>query len=71
MVWMMLKSCEWRKHERMYSHPLQTPLQNQIGNLSSSQGDIKPKTLKYSFKVFYPSLRSSRECSWVKHRNKS
>ena len=40
-------------------------------NKGLSQGDKKPRTLKYSYKVFYPALRSNKEYGWVKHRNKS
>ena len=55
----------------MYSCSLQPSVLNLKGNQGSSQGDRKPKTLKYSCKVFYPALRINRECDWVKHRKQS
>ena len=60
-----------RIQEYMYSRSLLPLVRNQIGNQSSTQGDRKLKTLKYYCKVFYPVLRSNRDCGWEEYGDKS
>ena len=63
MVQMMLESCKQREYDYIYSKYLpNTNTQSNREIKAYHKGIEKPKTSKYSCKVFYPDLKSNREC---------